>query len=34
MNPARELKDGLIIPDCGGKTIEGVDFSKSGQTKR
>jgi hypothetical protein len=32
MDPARRLKDGLEIPDCGGKTIEGIDFSKSGQT--
>jgi exo-beta-1,3-glucanase (GH17 family) len=33
MDPARELKDGLKIPDCGGKTVVGVDFSKSGQAK-
>merc|ERR1711939_418589 len=32
MDPARNLKKGLEIPDCGGKTVVGVDFSKSGQT--
>jgi hypothetical protein len=34
MDPARNLKKGLTIPDCGGKTISGVDFSKSGHTTK
>ena len=22
MDPGRNLKDGLVIPDCGGKTVD------------
>lgn len=33
MDPARNLKKGLTIPTCGGRTVDQIDWSKSGHTR-